>query len=36
MLNVPYSTLTKLLADSGYRRRSYNKLANFDFAKLVG
>jgi DNA-binding MurR/RpiR family transcriptional regulator len=33
-LDVAYSTLTKVLRDSGYRRRKYRKLADLDLAKL--
>jgi DNA-binding NtrC family response regulator len=33
-LEIGCSTLTKLLADAGYHRRQYHKLANIDLAKL--
>jgi hypothetical protein len=34
MLEIPYSTLTKVLRDAGYRRREYKRLADFDLERL--
>jgi hypothetical protein len=33
-LGMPYSTLTKVLRDAGYRRRKYRKLADLDLTTL--